>query len=113
MIQEACSIPQRASFISEEELQDFSWSVLNNFYPDGVPLPIPVEEIAEQHYKIHLEFEELKPHILGFSDFAAMKIWINSFLLEQGEDRRLRFTIAHELGHYSCHFRYLHGKGIL
>jgi Zn-dependent peptidase ImmA (M78 family) len=100
-------------YVPEDRIQNFTWKILNQMYPDGVPLPIPVEEIAEYHYKLSLEFDELKAEILGYSDFAARKIWINSLMLDQCDEGRIRFTIAHELGHYSYHLYYMQGEGML
>lgn len=79
---------------------------LNKIYSGNIPIPVPIEEIIENIQKISLEFEEYDEGLLGWSDIASNTIWINSKLLEEENDYRLRFTMAHELGHCVLHKKY-------
>lgn len=98
--------------ISEALIQQKAWKILNEAYPDGIPVPVPVEELIEQHFKIGLEIGEINiagidDRIDGYADFYQNRIWINSQLEEFGYYARMRFTMAHELGHFYLHLPYL------
>jgi Zn-dependent peptidase ImmA (M78 family) len=90
-------------YLQEWSIRQFVWEELNKIFPNGVPVPIPVEHIIEFILKIELAFDELDEGILGFTNFSQNKICISSRLLDNGEIERMRFTMAHEVGHYFLH----------
>ena len=83
-----------SSFLSDNELTD---------------IPIDIEFVAEQNYGMHIiPFSSLL-HEFGIdgysaSDFTA--IYVDEFVYNQ-RPTRLRFTVAHELGHKVLHEQYL------
>lgn len=70
-----------------------------------VPLPVPVERWIEHPLDIDFGFESIQPrdnaHVLGYADLANRRIRINSDIAE--DEERVRWTIAHELGHLELH----------
>ena len=74
----------------------------------GQPLtpPINIDEIIERYFKISLEFGNLKEHlsipdVLGATWLDEKVIRIDSSL--EGNEGRLSFTMAHEVGHWWMH----------
>lgn len=66
----------------------------------GPELPVPVEAIAEDLLGLTVRDSES----IGCSGMlipARREIWINAF--DHARDRRPRFTLAHEVGHWICH----------
>lgn len=64
-------------------------------------IPVDPEEIAKQ-LDIKVIKTDLKPNVAGFilkKDNAPVKIYVN----QNDDERRQRFTLAHELGHYWSH----------
>ena len=85
---------EASSFLSQNELTE---------------IPIDIEFVAEFNYKIHIvPFASLLKEygIDGYSasDFSA--IYVDEFVYNQ-RPTRLRFTVAHELGHRVLHEKYL------
>jgi hypothetical protein len=72
-------------------------------YPNGVCLPIDIDEIIEAKCGIEMDFAEMDEKVLGFSDIQQNTIRINANLLGGWNNYRMRFTMAHELGHFSLH----------
>jgi Zn-dependent peptidase ImmA (M78 family) len=69
------------------------------------PLPIPVEQWVELRFGIEFGVEEIptvdgRP-VLGFATHAPPRIVISQALID--DEPRLRFTVAHELGHVIMH----------
>jgi Zn-dependent peptidase ImmA (M78 family) len=81
--------------------------ILDESYPINIPIPIPIEQIIENTFKIELEFEEMDKSILGVSEIDKNKIWINETLLGKENEYQMRFTMAHELGHFVLHSKYV------
>jgi hypothetical protein len=82
---------------------------------DGETLPVPVEHIADSCFGLHVrDVEDLTrapgvpadlPAGQGLSGLllpSLGEIWVNSAEAREWPPRR-RFTIAHELGHWSLH----------
>ena len=92
------------------ELPDYIW--------DGDRPPIPVEEIADSHFGLHVcekSPAEMRaaPGCPALDDGVTLsglllpslgQIWVNADEAAQWPGRR-RFTIAHELGHWVLHRR--------
>jgi IrrE N-terminal-like domain len=81
---------------------------------DGHTLPVPIEEIADSHVGLLVrDVEDLcgapgapqlesDQALSGLMLPALGEIWVNAEEARQWPPRR-RFTIAHELGHWSLH----------
>lgn len=90
------------------ELPDYIW--------DGSRPPIPIEEIADTHFGLHVRDvapEEMRtapgcPKLSEDETLSGLllpslgQIWVNKDEATQWPPRR-RFTIAHELGHHVLH----------
>lgn len=68
--------------------------------------PINIDEIVEGYLQLSLEFADLKEHlsipdVLGATWFDDKVIRIDSSL--EGNEGRLSFTLAHEVGHWWMH----------
>lgn len=71
---------------------------------DECPLPIPVENWIERPLSIHFgiaDLTEYGPDVLGATFIDANEILVSDKLVSN--PARLRFTAAHELGHYRMH----------
>ena len=99
----------------------------------GQPCPVPIETIIETKFDLILEFHTLRknPKILGetiFDDGAVVlydqiqrqyrmiavragTILIDERLCDPSKLGRLRFTCAHELGHWLLHKKQFSGTG--
>ncbi len=80
---------------------------LPRFIWDGQSLPVPVEDIADSGFGLHIhESEELPDAPPGeFSGLLIVdrkEIWINASEARDWPGRR-RFTIGHEVGHWVLH----------
>ena len=81
---------------------------------DGVPLPVPIEDIADSHVGLLVrDVEDLSTApgapplgagqaLSGLLLPARGEIWVNAQEAKEWPPRR-RFTIAHELGHWQLH----------
>jgi len=100
----------------------------------GEPRAIPIEEIAEQHCRLDVEYRCLRKNgiVLGCTVFndtllpvynmelkhyelIAVKggtIVIDAGLLDDRTDGRLRFTFAHEVAHWLIHKENFSGTGV-
>lgn len=90
------------------QIPDYIW--------DGRSLPVPVEEIASSWFNLHvcdkspeelaaapgLPGEEREIWLAGLLLTHRKEIWVNADEARQWPSRR-RFTICHELGHWSLH----------
>lgn len=103
--------------LTEFDIQQKTWQILNAAYPEGIPVPIPIEDLIELHFKVGLEFADFEEYFKtanidvkadGFTCFFQDKIFINSPLNQKGQKKRTRFSMSHELGHYVLHRNYLY-----
>lgn len=72
-------------------------------------IPIDIELVAEQKYDMDIvPFSGLRSEygIDGYSAFDFTTIYVDEFVYTQ-RPTRLRFTVAHELGHRVLHEKYL------
>jgi Zn-dependent peptidase ImmA (M78 family) len=101
-------------WLSKNEIRNAADLLLKGWsQATGAPLrpPIPVEEIAEKHLQIRVDFDDLEemlgmPDVLGATWVEEKRMVINERLLE-GSEGRVTFTCAHEIGHWNLHLRYL------
>ena len=81
----------------------------------GVPdaLPFDVESTVEfaLGFALHLDVDDLPPGVLGSTDFAARVVQVSSAVT--AHTARLRFTVAHEVGHVVLHAALLAGRDAL
>lgn len=115
-----CYKPRAMDMIAQNVLKGYDEKLVN-----GEPQEIPIEEIIELHYGMMLEYRELTKdcRIHGMTVFEdsivpiynskdkrydplevkAGTILIDKRLLSKNREKRLRFTLAHELSHYIMH----------
>lgn len=90
--------------LSYQKIGQISDEFLAKYHPK-LSLPIPIEEIAENklHLKI-LEEMDLKKNydVDGFLTSDLENIFID-FNLYMNFENRMKFTIAHEIGHFVLH----------
>lgn len=73
--------------------------------------PIPIEDIVEEHFKLVIEYRDLRAEfpegdVLGAMYFNKKKMAIDRSLVPDdnpGMKGRYRFTVAHELAHWRLH----------
>ena len=93
---------ERAAASQLPMVPDYLW--------DGRSLPVPVEQIAENHYRLLIELHENLAAALGrgaetISGFLVPEtriIGIDAHEAGRAPTRK-RFTIAHEIGHWVIH----------
>jgi hypothetical protein len=77
---------------------------------DGHSLPVPVEDIADTYFGLHVcESEDLSAvagapsgELSGLLVVDAREVWLNAHEAKEWPGRR-RFTLGHELGHWVLH----------
>ncbi len=112
--------PRAIETIAQNTLALYNQELVN-----GEPCEIPIDEIIEFHFGIILQYRNLTKNgaILGMTVFENSvipiydnrekryepivvkggTILIDNRLLAKNMAKRLRFTMAHELGHYIIH----------
>ena len=96
----------------ERIAEDFPAHVPGNVW-GGQSLPVPIEDIADMHVELVRDVDDLSaapgaPHLdvaQSLSDLllpAPDEIWVNAGEAREWPPGR-RFTIAHELGHWTLH----------
>lgn len=118
----------KVKYISKQELEDEAIKFLSLYSPDSLrkTIPLDIESIIEKDLKIDIVYKKLDfdNNLLGMIILNPMKIKcineetnelydesfdrntiiINSFLAEEtSQEHRLRFTLAHEVGHWVLH----------
>lgn len=98
----------KCKFIPQEEI----WSIVDDFrsryWPRG-DLPVDVERIIEVGLKMgiipeHYLREYAKIDAFLRSDFTGIVVDIDQYMDPMGRyERRLRFSFAHEIGHFILH----------
>jgi Zn-dependent peptidase ImmA (M78 family) len=98
---------------SAKEIDDLAFDLIRAFQPDAIKMITKFD--VERFFDCELEgqtgiepvYESLGDKLDGYTDSAEMKCIICRELAEYGEDdvqrRRLRATIAHEIGHCYLH----------
>ncbi len=94
--------------LSDREIERRAESLLADYASDigeKVPVPTPVEVIAEQFLGYEIDFREdglfSDPDYLGGIVFDKRVIQINAAV--EDHEGRYNFTIAHEIGHHVLH----------
>lgn len=82
--------------ISEDIIQQKTWQILNEAYPDGIPVPIPIEELIELHFKIGLEIQEIvipeiENELDGYTDFVNKKYGLIRLSIRKGKRKEYVF----------------------
>lgn len=109
-----CSFTTAAEMEDIERLAEEFLAGVPGHVWDGRTLPVPIEEIADSHVGLLVrDVEDLRgapgapqleagQALSGLMLPALGEIWVNAEEARQWPPRR-RFTIAHELGHWSLH----------
>ena len=106
----------KVPWVSKQEIKAEADALLLDYeISQGIPveIPIPVENIIENHLGFVLEYEDLQG-TLGFDDVLGAtwlkrkKIVVNEKLLQKNLGRMF-FTCGHEIGHIILHTKYLPG----
>lgn len=104
----------KVPWVSKQEIKAEADSLLVDYeISQGIPveIPIPVENIIENHLGFVLEYEDLQG-IFGFDDVLGAtwlkrkRIVVNEKLLKENLGRMF-FTCGHEIGHILLHTKYL------
>jgi Zn-dependent peptidase ImmA (M78 family) len=107
-------MPLKVPYLPAVEIEASANLLLAEYVRQGtgeVQLPIPVEDILEDHLGLHLGFDDLRAR-LGIADVLGA-LWIESaeVVVDQTLDpdeqpsasTRFRFTLGHEIGHWQLH----------
>jgi len=91
----------KCPFRSKDEIHDIADSVRRRFWSDE--LPVNIEIIIEKH-GLHIIPRDLPNNIDAFlkSDMEGIVVNLQGYT-DQRWENRLRFSFAHELGHYILH----------
>jgi uncharacterized protein DUF955 len=94
----------RPVVLSYKDLQRRAEEFLAEFHHERT-LPVPIEEIVEFGFEIELiplegVLDDLEVDAFLTSDLT--QIYVDAFVM-QHRHRRLRFSLAHELGHHELH----------
>ena len=115
-------MPKKVPYLKEEQIECDAAALLAEFErARGVRVvrAVQIEDIIEKHLKLGVEFDDLhrlfqyprsgfgfEPDILGAMFFEERRIIIDEFLDPEENpsmERRYRFTLAHEVGHWRLH----------
>lgn len=98
---------------SGREIEEIAYNLIKNFQPEAVRFVLSFD--VEGFFDLELEdqtgiepvYKNLPDGLDGFTDSENMKCYISSKLADFGEcqvtKRRLRSTLAHEIGHCFLH----------
>jgi len=100
----------RRIFISDKQIERICRETLEScgLLPD-VPGPIRIDRLIYLKFKFDEEYADLSPHIMGCAKFTKdgiVSILVNRELGEKSDvvsNRRVRSTLAHEVGHGLLH----------
>lgn len=98
-----------APYLTEDSIQRVICDQVREAYPSGFRLPFDVEEFAEIKLGLPIEFVDLPSGVLGWMSIQENKICIDTQLERHVE--RFRFTVAHEIGHFSLHRDFIQTDG--
>jgi hypothetical protein len=94
----------RPAVLSYNDLRKLAEEFLDEFHEERT-LPVPIEEIVEFDFTIELVplegiLDDLEVDAFLTSDLR--RIYVDAFVMEHRQ-RRLRFSLAHELAHHELH----------
>ncbi len=101
----------RIPYLTDVQIQQCVYKLLKLVYQNNsITFPIDVEKIVEMcgfyiiyEDNFHQTYQDIKTED-GFVNITEKKIILNADLLNN--EGRLRFTLAHEIGHYALHCHY-------
>lgn len=102
------------SFLPAQAFEDEAALMLAEYANACTPItnpPVPIDDIAETHYKLTLVIDNLRARfpegdVLGAIYFNKREIVVDASLVPEDFPAmrgRLRFTVAHELAHWRLH----------
>lgn len=108
----------KVPWISKEKIALKATDLIDNFQSLAkyeVKPPIPVEDIIERYLGLKLLYDDLEKifgtkDALGATYVKSKIICINERLFENGDEGRLVFTCAHEVGHWVLHRQYIEAQ---
>ncbi len=107
----------KVPWISKENIALKAIDLIENFQSLAkyeVKPPIPVEDIIERYLGLRLLYDDLHKvfgrDVLGAVYVESKAICINERLFETSSEGRLVFTIAHEVGHWILHRKYIEAQ---
>lgn len=83
----------------------------------SVPEPIRIDRFIEKRFGVTIEYDDLGPGVLGYTQFAksgVKAVVVSRSLDEEGTrpaERRVRSTLAHEAGHGIFHAHLFYETG--
>ena len=104
----------RVPWLERSTIAQKAWAIWDDFQEiQGKILapPYPVEALIEKHLGLSLEYDDLE-EILGESEVLGAT-WVNEGRviihegLADGNEGRIAFTCAHEVGHWILHRKFL------
>jgi hypothetical protein len=103
-------------WLSKEKIAVAACQLIDDFQAMAkyeVQPPIPVEDIIERYLELRLVYHDLdrffeKRNCLGATYVAKKTICVNEKLFEN--EGRLVFTMAHEVGHWVLHRKYIEAQ---
>ncbi len=103
-------MPRPPSYLPPEEIEKEATDFLQEHHPSG-ELPIPIEEIIQQNLDFHIVPSMSLQESADIDAWTAIKrkeIYIDhENYMSDTRHCRIRFTLAHELGHIVLHQDYL------
>lgn len=108
----------RVPFLHDRIIEDEAMLLLDEWRRRGEPLlepPVPIDEILEIHLQLEFLISDLQneldhPDVLGAIWFGDRRIKVDQSLdpaISPNRLGRYRFTLAHEVGHWRLHRRFL------
>jgi hypothetical protein len=102
--------PFKCNYMSVKEIRTITDSIRNNCCGKN-DLPIDVERIIEKHFHLDIILQSGIKEATGFeaflrSDLTGIFVDSEQYLSsEEWSSNRIRFSLAHEIGHYILHDR--------
>lgn len=97
-------------YIPEKHIERKTHELLLRYQKDRniiIQEAVPIEDIIENHLKIHLQFGAIDKLTLAELDLEQGTVKVNTNLLNPDNDNfnegRYNFTLAHEIGHWELH----------
>jgi len=101
----------KVPFIADSDIEHATQELLRKYSARkgaAVRPPIPVEDIIEGYFGLDLGFTDLRdmlgiPDVLGATFLKEQRVFIEESLELDGQEGRIVFTMAHEVGHWYLH----------
>lgn len=108
---------KKIPFVPDRRIEAAAERLLDEFSPVCLrtPGPVPVDDLAEKHLRLQLDFDDLNPGKAEPRELGKLFCGKRSVVIDQRLDPetnphalgRYRFTLGHEVGHWRLHLPYL------